>query len=309
MLLVTVLANLLNTKGRVILVNVFFGLSVNAAYAVAAQVESVVASFAMNFKQSVVPQMMASYGAGDIKSMHRLITTGTKITYLLMIMVTLPVIFEANFLLGIWLKEPPQYASQLVALALININISSYTYFLYQGVHATGRIVNQQIWMSATYVLGIVLTWFVFAVVHSVFSVFYVSFMIGIGQCVINIYYARKTYMYSARVLLFTTLRCLLGGLIMVFFLWAITSVMSEGWIRLIACAGTSFLVGIGIGHYIILEKNERQSVINIIRKSRICKQSRKSFGFREFFRLKIWRVLIFVVPLHSLSPKIWVEA
>ena len=29
--------------------------------------------------------------------------------------------------------------------------------------------------------------------------------------------------------------------------------------------------------------------------------------GFGNFFCFKIWMVLIFVVPLHSLSPKIWV--
>lgn len=270
MLLVTVLANLVNTKGRVILVNMFFGLVVNAAYAVATQVDSIVASFVMNFKQSVVPQMMASYGAGDIKNMHRLITTGTKITFLLMIMVTLPVIFESDFLLGIWLKEPPLYASQLVILTLININISSFTYFLYQGVHATGRIVSQQVWMSVTYILGIVLTWLAFTMGYSVFSAIYVNFFISAVQCVVNVFFAHKTFDYSVRQFLSMALRCVVGGSLMTITLLTICYVMKDGWMRLIVCTCASIFITIAISRFVILDKSERLSVINIIKRRKL---------------------------------------
>ena len=60
MLLVTVLASLARDNGIVILINLFFGLLINAAYAVASQVMSLAKTFVQNFKQSMVPQLMAS---------------------------------------------------------------------------------------------------------------------------------------------------------------------------------------------------------------------------------------------------------
>ena len=157
MLLMTVLAQLLKTKGLVILINLFFGLAINAAYAVAVQVSHMVNSFVVNFKQSMVPQMMSAYGAGDYEAMHKIINMGTKITFLLMLIITVPVIFECQTILNIWLKNPPEHSARLVALVLISINISSFTYFQYQGVHATGKILSQQVWMSITYVINVVI--------------------------------------------------------------------------------------------------------------------------------------------------------
>ena len=88
MLVVTVLCQLTKTQGIIILINLFFNLAINAAYAVAVQVSNMVNTFVMNFKQSMVPQLMASYGAGDLKAMHKIINTGTKITFLLLLMIS-----------------------------------------------------------------------------------------------------------------------------------------------------------------------------------------------------------------------------
>ena len=79
MLLVTVLASLFRDKGIVILVNYFFGLLINAAYAIAMQVMHIVNTFVMNFKQSVVPQIMSSFGKGDLTRMNKLVNMGTNI--------------------------------------------------------------------------------------------------------------------------------------------------------------------------------------------------------------------------------------
>lgn len=197
MLLVTVLAQLLKTKGIVILINLFFGLIINAAYAVAVQVSHMVNTFVMNFKQSMVPQMMSAYGAGDKQAMFKIINFGTKITFLLLLMITMPVIFEGQFVLNIWLGAPPEHAAQLVALVLVSINISSFTYFQYQGVHATGKIMGQQIWMSSSYVFNIIIIYVVFKLGASFESALYVNMAVSVFQCGINLYYAHKCYDYD----------------------------------------------------------------------------------------------------------------
>ena len=176
------------------LINLFFGLAVNAAYAIANQVSAVINSFVINIKQPMIPQMMSAYGAGDKQNMHKLIFTGTKITCILLLMLSLPVIFEISPLLTLWLKEPPMYADKLSILVLININISSFTYFLYQGVHATGNITKQQIVMSTLYVFNVILIYMAFKLNMNFYIALYITIGISVIQCIVNTIMAHMYY-------------------------------------------------------------------------------------------------------------------
>ena len=267
MLLVTVLAQLLKSKGVVMLVNLFFGLAVNAAYAIASQVSNIVNSFVINFKQSMVPQMVSSYGAEDKTAMHKIINMGTKITFLLMLMVSIPVIFEAQFLLNIWLVNPPEHAALLVALVLIVTNISSFTYFQYQGVHATGKIMAQQIWMSATYVANILIIYIVFKLGASFESALYVNMVISVGQCCANLYFAKKNYNYDLSYFVKKILLpCLAVAAIVVASMLFITQAFSPGVWRFFLVFGIAELLICLLGYYILLDTQEKKYAITFVR-------------------------------------------
>lgn len=199
LLLLTVLASMINTQGLVMLINVFFGLAINAAYGVAVQVQNAVTTFATNFKHSMVPQIMAAYGAEDYKSMNNMINFGTKITFLLLLMITFPIMFCIDWILMVWLKQPPESTSNFVILVLIYVNISSFTYFQAQGIHATGNILKQQAWLSFTYIGAIVITYFLFKVGKNPFYSIYANIFIAVIQSLINLIYAKKTYSYSIK--------------------------------------------------------------------------------------------------------------
>ena len=199
LLLLTVLSSLVNTQGIVMLINLFFGLTVNAAYAVAVQVQNAVNTFVTNFKASMVPQIMASYGAGDLKSMHTLINIGTKITFVMLLMVTYPLMFSAQWILAVWLKNPPEYSAPLVILTLISININSFTYFHGQGIHASGHITKQQIWLSGSYLGAIIITFILFKAGMNFYTAIFVNMVIGILQNIVNVYYAAKCFSYSLK--------------------------------------------------------------------------------------------------------------
>lgn len=267
MLLVTVLAQLLKTKGIVILINIFFGLVVNAAYAVAVQVSNMVNSFVINFKQAMVPQMMSAYGADDKIAMNKIINLGTKITFLLMLMLTIPVIFEGQFILDIWLKTPPEHSARLVALVLISINIGSFTYFQYQGVHATGKIMAQQIWMSSTYVANIIIIYLVFKLGGSFESALYVNMLVSAFQCFVNLYYAHKTYGYDIqRFLRHTLLPCVVMVVIIVVPMVAITQLMPQTVGRFFLVFAISELIICVLGYTIVFTKDERVRLLDFLK-------------------------------------------
>jgi O-antigen/teichoic acid export membrane protein len=263
MLLVTVLAQLLKSQGVVMLVNLFFGLAVNAAYAIASQVSNIVNSFVVNFKQSMVPQMVSSYGAEDKSAMHKIINMGTKITFLLMLMVSVPVIFEAQFLLRVWLGNPPEHAAFLVALVLVVTNISSFTYFQYQGVHATGNIMAQQIWMSTTFVVNILIIYLVFKIGASFEAALYVNMAVSVFQCVMNLYYAHKTYDYDLKVFFRQILiPCIFVVIILVSIMFLVTLLLDPSVGRFFITFFVAELVICSLGYYIILDKVEKGYVL-----------------------------------------------
>lgn len=266
MLLITVLCQLATTQGMVILINSFFGLVVNAAYAVAVQVSHLVNTFAASFKQSMLPQMMAAYGAKDYSSMHRIINIGTKITFLLMLMITVPIIAEVNFLLEFWLNTPPEHASTLVALVLVQINISSFTYFQYQGVHASGNIKAQQIWMSCSYLMNLLLIFIVLKMGAHFEAAIYVNMVVSLIQCVVNLRYSHKNYQYDIA----NFLRCILlpSCTLMALctcIIHVITRMMEPSIGRFLITWLSSEIVIILFGYIILLDAQERLKIKKII--------------------------------------------
>ena len=264
-LILTVFAQLLKTQGLIMLINLFFGLAINAAYAVAVQVSNLVNTFVLNFKSAMVPQLMASYGANDKESMFKLINVGTKATFLLMLLISFPLIFDGSLLLSIWLKNPPQYSEKLVALATININISSFTYFLYQAVHATGKIKGQQLWMSSLFIVNVLIIWICLECGGDFYSALYINMFVSVIQCVVNVIYAKKHLAFSVRSFLFKVFApclVLVTFAIVVFFARDLLSVGA-----VLGCAvdvGLDMVVVI-VGVFVVFDKQERYGFKQIL--------------------------------------------
>ena len=266
MLVVTVLCQLTKTQGIIILINLFFNLAINAAYAVAVQVSNMVNTFVMNFKQSMVPQLMASYGAGDLKAMHKIINTGTKITFLLLLMISMPVIFDGDILLKLWLDTPPEYSAKLASLVLIYINISSFTYFHYQGVHASGNIKEQQIWISSLYIMNVILIYVVLKLGANFESALYVNMFISLLQCIVNLIYAKKYYDYDLGYFMKKIfLPCLLVVIMVSIMLLFISSMFESEITKFIVDFIVAEIMIISLGYIIILDKTEKNKIKLII--------------------------------------------
>jgi O-antigen/teichoic acid export membrane protein len=110
-------------QGINILLNIFFGTIVNAAYGIMMQVQNAVNSFVLNFQMAVNPQIYKSYVQGNMQQMHRLMFQSSKFSYYLMFVLISPVIVNINFILSWWLKNPPPYTGVFFNLKIINLII------------------------------------------------------------------------------------------------------------------------------------------------------------------------------------------
>lgn len=127
-------------QGVNILLNMFFNPVVNAARAIAYQVNGAVNGFVSNFQIAMNPQIVKSFAVKDLKYMHQLIFKGAKYSFFLLFIISLPLLLETEIILKIWLKNVPEYTEVFCRLVLINALVDSISGPVMTAAHATGKI-------------------------------------------------------------------------------------------------------------------------------------------------------------------------
>ena len=127
-------------QGTNLLINNFFGVTVNAAVGVMNQVRTAVYSLVYNMQLAANPQIIKSYSAGDKQWFQTLISLVSRAGYALMLMMGLPMILNMDYVLDLWLVSVPEYAVQICRLILVFCIVDSLTGPLWVSMQATGRI-------------------------------------------------------------------------------------------------------------------------------------------------------------------------
>ena len=147
------------TQSIVFFFNVFYGLAANAALAVANQVNGQLGSFLGSFSQAYNPQIIKSYAAGNKDYFFKLIFSASKVSYYLLFMAAIPVLMNIDFILNLWLVNPPESAGMFFSLIICYSLIDAYSAPLWIGVHATGNLKTHQILMASIKILNIPLAY------------------------------------------------------------------------------------------------------------------------------------------------------
>ena len=155
-------AYLLNNSGVDLLMNLFFGVKLNAARGIANQVNIAIGQFANNFRTAINPQITKSYAVHDLKYMHSLIFVGAKFSFFLMLIFVIPIGLETKAILKLWLGEVPEYTIIFVRLTLICILINTINGTLITGLHASGKLKKYQIVVGSIEVFVFLFTYFAY---------------------------------------------------------------------------------------------------------------------------------------------------
>ena len=185
--------SMLSTYGQGIVINMFFGTIVNAAQGVANQINGQLGAFSTMMLKALNPIIVKSEGAGNREMMLRASMTGSKVSFSLLAFFSIPIIIEMPFILGLWLKEVPEYAVIFCRLLLIKNMIEQLFITLSTSISATGIIKWYQISISALAILPLLVSYFLFRFGFSPETI-YVAFIIQvlIRSFGIVLHYARK---------------------------------------------------------------------------------------------------------------------
>lgn len=149
----------LRSEGINIIINIFCGTLVNAARAISFQVNAAVTQFTSNFMTAVNPQIIKSYASGDKEYMMSLVYRSAKFSFFLLLLLTMPILLDTNYILILWLKQVPEHTIWFVRFMLIFTLVESISMPLITVMLATGKIRNYQIIVGGIILLNLPLSY------------------------------------------------------------------------------------------------------------------------------------------------------
>lgn len=185
-------SRVLKSQGDAYLLNHYYSVAVNAAFGVAAQVYNAVNMFLTNFQTAFRPQLVQTYAAGEMDEHYRLLNRSAKFSYYLLLLIVVPVTFNLNGLLGLWLKEAPGYTSQFCLILLLAYLVDAIGAPLGISVTAHGNIKGMQVWSSILLLAGLVASFVFLRKGAEPWIVAVITFFVHVGFCLVYLFYARK---------------------------------------------------------------------------------------------------------------------
>ena len=170
------LSNVFRTQGVNMLLNVFWGPMLNAAYGVMTQAQTAAAQFANSFQMALSPQIYQSHAQGNRQRMNALLFTGTKLNFILLAFLVLPALYGMDYLLKLWLGQPPPYASTFIKWMLVNQLLESMSQPLITAAAATGNIRNYQLVVAGVMSTSVPLSGLGFYISHDPYIFLYIFF-------------------------------------------------------------------------------------------------------------------------------------
>ena len=248
-------------QGLNVLLNIFFGPIVNAARGIAFQVNGIVTLFVNNFRTAVNPQIIKSFSNGDIGNMNKLAIESAKISFFLLLLITLPIFLEIKTFLELWLDIVPEYTVIFCRLMLIITLI--HTLDISIVFSARGRIKENQFYGGLVYLLIVPTSYIFLSNGFSPEIVFYIQIVATlIVDFWVNLYLAKKIADISPDIYFRQLLLPILKVLLLAFPIPILLRfTLQEGFFRLILCTGISILSLLTAVYFVGIDKRIKEMI------------------------------------------------
>lgn len=190
---------LLRDQGGNILLNLFFGATINAARGLAYQVFTAIYSFATNFMTALNPQITKSYAAGDYDYMMTIVYKGSRFACYLLFIMSLPILINTEYILKIWLDTVPDKTVIFVRLMLIFALSEVISKPLITAQLSTGNIKKYQMVVGGMQLLNLPVSYIIFLYHGNAESVFIVAIIFSQLCLASRLYMLKKIIVFSPK--------------------------------------------------------------------------------------------------------------
>lgn len=198
------IASILLTQGISILYNLFFGVYANAAIGIGNQVRSAIVKLTGNLTFSFSPQLVINYANGEWDKVDKIWTIGTKCAIALFAALSIPIIINADYILKIWLDNPPMYTTLFLQLILVENLIRFFSVNASTIVRASGQIKKYELITNVINAIAFLAIYVGFVVSNNVALPFIILIVTTIFQVLYSIICACHCVKSSVRTYLFS---------------------------------------------------------------------------------------------------------
>jgi len=174
------LSTISRNQAVTILINQTFSPATVAARALASSVSTQVLNFSTNFSASLHPPVIKAHAAGETEQMFALIFAGSKITFFLVWLATLPIMVAMPGILTFWLGSYPAETASFARLALVENAITAISFPLMTAVRATGNMRTYELSLGSLQFLVLLFSWLLVRAGYPAYSVYVVAIAINL---------------------------------------------------------------------------------------------------------------------------------
>ena len=260
------LATVGSFQGLDIVVNIFSGVVANAAMGIANQVINAMWQLIGGFQTAYVPHLTKLYAVGRYDELMKLSFRASKLTFLLVLLLSLPLIVNTEYILQLWLGQVPEYSVIFVRLYVLYRLIESLFTPFVPLINATGDIKVYQLVSSALILMVLPLSALALYCGAAVWSVLVIKIILVVLVCLWRVAFVGKRVNmprrhYAAKVLLpamLTTMICF-GSVVPL-------SRYFNGVKLLMLSVPISFLMAAVVGSTILLNREERKACLSLLK-------------------------------------------
>ena len=225
-------------------------------------VYNTVNSFLINFQTAFNPQLVQSHSANEMSAHYKLINRSAKLSYFLLFLIVVPVVFNLEELLGLWLEEVPQYTKELCSLVLVAYLIDAIGAPLGVSVNANGNIKGIQMVSTILILLGLIADFLFLQSGALPYIIAVITIIIHFGYWCSYMYYARKLSGVSIRLYLKEVIKpVVLVSIIAIIVPSLLSFMVLTKWMVLLLCMAD--VVWVGVVVYLFGFNKEERIYIN----------------------------------------------
>lgn len=262
------LAIISRQQGLNLIINLFFGPIINAAHSIAQQMNGILTQFVNNLYIATRPQITKYYACGKYEEMWKLVFRSSKLAFYLMMLFTIPLLFELSTILNIWLHNVPPYTIIITKLMIISLLIETLANQIIGAYQAANKIKRYQL-LSSTIILSTTPISYIFLKYVPQFPI--IPYCISIGLSVLYVI----SILWNAKIeiglelkkyLIDVILKIIIVYVISCIIPYYITILMPPSLIRIIFTVIVGSSTSLALIWLLGLNSIEKESVIKIIK-------------------------------------------
>lgn len=258
-------------QGVNLLINMFFNPAVNAARAIAFQIEGAINRFSDNFFVAVKPQIYKSYSCGELEELNKLVIRSSLICFFLVSIFSIPLFFNVEYVLGLWLESVPKYTIEFTKYVLIGGLIDSVSSSAICPALATGKIKKFYLLTGSLYILVLPIAYYFLRLGYSPTSTMVVSITMSIIALFVRAYLLIDMISFHIKDYLFLLVKLTIATVIIGALTFCTTLFTNNMFLTLVLSVVVSVILHCILYLFFVCSSIDREAIIKIV-KTKIVK-------------------------------------